>query len=107
MTLCLEDRENYFSIHEREPSVRTTALNVDAVQENLAYVMGRELQRLPVPEADVAFAKLCEGKPQLIETGDTVAILFANGEPFTSCSVHELTVPPPSVTYHGDSVTLG
>ena len=83
-----------------------TMLNSTAAQENLSYVLGAELQRLPVPEADIAFAKLCDGKPQLIITGETVCVLFADGTPFVTCSVHELLRPPPIAEYHDGQVTL-
>ena len=82
-------------------------LNSIAAQENLSYVMGAELQRLPIHEADQAFAKLCDGKPQLVITGNTVCVLFANGEPFVTTTVHQLLAPPPIVEHHDDgSVTL-
>ncbi len=85
----------------------TTTLNSTAAQENQASVMVAELQRLPVNEADAAFAKLQAGKPRLVVTGDVVCILFADGTPFCTCSVHELMATPPTVRYHNDEVTLG
>ncbi len=84
----------------------TTTLVGTAVRENLAFVMGAELQRLPVAEADAAFAKLQAGKPQLVATGDTVAVLFADGTPFCSTTVQALLAAPPTVTHHGNSVLL-
>jgi hypothetical protein len=82
-------------------------LKSTAAQENLSYVMGAELQRLPVSKADKAFAKLQAGKPKLVVTGEVVCVLFSDGTPFVTCSIHELLRPPPNVEYHDGQVTLG
>ena len=76
------------NIHEWSAVVSTAA---SAVQENLACVVGRDLMRLPVDEADSAFYRLQVGQPQPVVTGKTVAVLFSDGTPFTTLSVHELT----------------
>lgn len=82
-----------------------TRLNTTDAQENLSYVMGAELQRLPVSDADRAWNKLQAGKPKLKVRGEGVDVLFSDGTLFCSTTISTLLATHHHVERrrHGDA----
>ena len=85
-----------------------TTTTTSIPSQNLAFHLASALHGMDFDASEDAFRKLQYGtKLDVDQDAGTVCVRFMSGDPFVTLQLEDLLRDPPTVTYHGESVTLG